>query len=392
MRSAVFCYAATDADYARNLATYLEVNCPLLVSLDEGRIEPGGTILEAAGRALSSDHPILLLSPDSVVTIGKRNQWEPVLFDEADELGTQVAYVLLRPCNFPPLFRRKAFFDFTGHGLTGQRALRRWLLQQDPFSQPATNLPEQPASIGPPKAVFNELDFLLDSPGIQIGINRDIALAFARSHTEDFEGVFWLNGAYRSRLGIIGDTAYELGLSLRAPVEVTACKLHEFIASRRLLLIFEHIAPSEAAFIVEPGKTSCVFVTEDTPPPPAALEPTAKLFARWRNKQDACLSALRDAQWHVQNLPAYEGAETESAISLASAAATFLRDQGRFAEAYEFLEKAREALRQKGDLLKAASLEWDMIWILDALGQPAPPHAPIIRPAQPIQLTLPLTS
>ncbi len=42
MRSAVLCYAAADTDSARELADYLELNCGLVASLNEGRIEPGG--------------------------------------------------------------------------------------------------------------------------------------------------------------------------------------------------------------------------------------------------------------------------------------------------------------------------------------------------------------
>ena len=391
MRSAVFCYAAVDVESARNLASYLELNCPLLVSLDEGRIESGDNMLEAAGRALSADHPILLLSPDSVPTIWKRDQWEPVLFDEAHELGRQVAYVLLRPCKFPDLFRRKGFFDLTEDWLRGQRALRRWLLQHDAFLQRATNLPEEPVSTGAAKGVFDAPESLLDGPGVQAGINRDIALAFARAHTEDFEGVFWLNCAYRSRAGIIGDTAHELGLSLRGPVEENAGRVYEFFASRRLLLIFEHITRSDAAFIAAGGKTSFLFVAEDTPPPPASLKTTATLFADWRNRCDACLRALGDAHWHVRNLRTYDGEDRQSAVSLGSTAASLLQERGRLAEAYEFLDMTKEALREGGDLFRAARVEWEMSWIRDEWGEPGSPNKPIILPAQPTQLTLALT-
>jgi hypothetical protein len=391
MRSAVLCYAAADADFARTLAGYLELNCPLLVSLDEGRIESRDDMLEAAGRALSADHPILVLSPDSVPTVWKRDEWEPVLFDEAHELGRQVAYVLLRPCKFPDLFRRKGFFDLTEHPLTGQRALRRWLLQHDAFLQRATNLQEEPVSTGAATGVSDEPESLLDSPGVQADVNRDIALAFAHAHTEDFEGVFWLNCAYRSRAGIIGDTAHELGLSLRGPVEENARRVYEFFASRRLLLIFENIMRSDAAFIAAEGKTSFLFVAEDAPPPPATLKTTAALFADWRNRCDACLRVLGDAHWHVKNLRTYDGEDRQSAVSLGSTAASLLQERGRLAEAYEFLDLTKEALRARGDLFRAARLEWEMSWIRDEWGGRGSPDTPIILPAQPTQLTLALS-
>lgn len=387
MRSAVLCYAAADADSARELAHYLELNCGLLVSLNEGRIEPGGDLLEAAGRALSADYPVLLLSPDSSRKLGDRGDWEPVLFKEAEELGRQVAYVLLRACEFPGLFRKKKpFFDLSGNWLAELRKLRQWILQRDPLLQRATNIDELPAATGGPAALI-ELESLLDRPEVQSGVDRQAALAFAHAHLDDFEGVFWIDCACRSRAGILGDIAHALGLLLRGSLDDNAQRLRAFLSNHRLLLLFEHIEPADAAFVAAGERTSFVFVREQDPPSPTPLDITAALFADWRNRCDACLRSLGHAQWHMRNLNTYDPESRKTAVSPGSTAASFLRDQDRLAEAYEFLEWTKQALRRQGEPFRAARLDWEMSWIREEWGEPVAPRSRML-PAPPVQLSL----
>ncbi len=327
---------------------------------------------------------MLLLSP--ALNLGKREEWEPVLFGEAEELGRQVAYVLLRPCKFPELFRKKAFFDLSAQRLGGMRALRRWILRRDPFFQRATNVGELPAPTGGPKALF-ELDHLLDEPGAQYGVDRELALRFARAHVNDFEGVFRVDCAYRSRAGILGDTAHALGMSLSGPVEENAQRLRALCSDHRLLLIVEHIEPVDAAFMAAGEKTSFLFVTEQNPPAPASLKTTANLFANWQTRCDECFAWLGQAQWHVRNLKTYDGESAKAAVSLGSAAALFLRNRDRLAEAYEFLEMTRDGLCARGDTLGAAGLDWEMSWIREEWGGPVAPRSRML-PAPPVQLSL----
>ena len=132
MLSAILCHAAADADFARALARFLELNCALTVSDEEGLIGPGEDLLDTAERALSADYLLLLLSPDSVPGVWQRTD-ASILVNEARKLGTQIAYILLHGCKFPDVFRRNPFFDLSEHRLAGQRALKRWLLHRDPF-------------------------------------------------------------------------------------------------------------------------------------------------------------------------------------------------------------------------------------------------------------------
>lgn len=118
MQSAGLCYAG-DADFAHELAGFLELNCAVAVFDKEGLIGPKDDIIDAAERALSADYLLILLSPDSVPDAWVRARWERILVDEARKFGTQVAYVLLRACKFPEVLRRNDFFRLIGTSACG---------------------------------------------------------------------------------------------------------------------------------------------------------------------------------------------------------------------------------------------------------------------------------
>jgi len=388
MPDAVICNAAGDARFASELASFLELNCPTKVFAQETRIGPEHDLIDAAEHALSADYLLLLLSPNSVPAAWPRPKWEAVLIDQARQFGTQIAYVLLTPCKFPEVLRRNSFFNLSEHRLAGQRALKRWLLQQAPSLSCAIKLPEPCASA---EIASNDLDRLecrlADQPGVQIGVDRDLALTFVRTCADSFEGVFCFNCANRSRPGLLGDTAQALGLRLGGTLEQNARALQEFCASRRLLLVFEHLAQPDREMVIFGGKVSSMFIAEDRIPVQHSIKETAALFSSWRNNFDACLNALGDAQSHLRNLPEQGGDDRQTALSLASAAYSCVRHAGRLAEAYEFLEWVTDTLNARGDLLAASQWEWEKSWILEAWGEPVPQNA---RPpsSQSIQLTL----
>lgn len=389
MLSAILCHAAADAGSARELRHLLELNCPLTIIDEEGLIGPGCDLLDTAERALSADYLLLLLSPDSVPSEWLRARWEPIFGDGARKFGTQIAYVLLRPCKFPGVFRRNVFFDLSEHWLAGKRALKRWLLHGDPFFQAAMELPESCASTEIAAEALERLQCLLsDQPGACAEIDRELALRFAHMHGGDFEGVFWLNCGNRSRAGILGDTAHMLGLKFRGRLEQNASALQNFCASRRLLFAFEHAAPSDTALVTFGGKASVLFVAEHPLPAGRSLEETAALFSDWRSNSGACFGTLGDVQSHLRDLPACSGERWQTTISLGSAASSLLTQAGRLAEAYELLELMTDTLRAQGDLLAAGRLEWEMSWIREEWNEPIPPRAPMLLPIQPVQLSL----
>ncbi len=175
--------------------------------------------------------------------------------------------------SFPRCFAETIFFDLSEHRLAGQRALKRWLLRQDPFFETASELPERSASAGPANQALDDLERrIADQPGVQADVEKELALAF------------------------------------------------EFCAARRLLFVFEHVAPSDKELVAFGGKTSGIFIIEQSSQPQCSLEETAALFSRWRTNFDASLSALGNAQNHLGKLPEYSGERWQIAISLGSAA------------------------------------------------------------------------
>ncbi|HEY3455803.1 MAG TPA: hypothetical protein VGK64_14450 [Bryobacteraceae bacterium] len=267
--------------------------------------------------------------------------------------------------------------------------MTRWLLQQDPFFQVAIELPALDASTDIPAGDLEPLACLLaDRPGVHAEVDRDLALGFAHMYGGDFEGVFWLSCENRSPAGILGDTAHMLGLKLRGSLEQNANALQAFCADRRVLFVFEHVAPSDRALVTFGGRASVIFVAASPLPARSSLEQATALFSDWRNNSDACFRVLGDVQNHLRNLPAYSGEHLRMAISLGSAAFSFASQAGRLAEAYELLDLMIDAMRARGDLLAVHRLEWERSWILEEWNEPIPLRASAIITGQPVQLTL----
>jgi TIR domain len=388
MRSAVLCHSGEDAAFASELARFLELNCPLTVFQEEGLIRADYGLLDAIERGLSAGVALVLLSPDSVPKAWPpREEWEPLLLKQPRELGSEIAFLLARDCKFPVLLRRgRTFFDLSQDRLNGQRALKRWLLERDPFFQCAVELPEEWHPAGTGGDFFERLRRrLADWPGVESDISREAALEFAHAHKPDFEGVFWLNCANRSRAGILGDTAHHLGLRLAGTAEQNRSALGEFCAGRRCLFIFEHLAPEDTELVTFEGKASVIFTAPGAMPSPRSLEETSALFSAWTQNLDLCLSALGDAQHHLRGLLVSEGDPMQARMSLGSAAFALLKHSDRLAEAYEVLEMMANAMRAKGDQFSLYRLEWEMSWLREAWDQPAtPPSAPppLKEPAQ----------
>ena len=389
MKSAGLCYAAEDADFARELSGFLKLNCTVAVSCQEGLIGPGEDLVDAAERSLSADYALILLSPHSIPNALARSRWEPVLVHEARKAGTQLAYVLLRDCKFPQVFRREPFFDLSEHRLSGQRALKRRLLSPDLFLRTAFEVPEISASEEPAIQALEHLECrLADQPGVEAEVPRELALAFAHSSTSDFEGVFWLNCANRSSTGILGDIAQLLQLKLRGTQEQNAQALREFCAERRLLFVFEHIVPGDRELVGFGAKTSVIFVAKELRRVQRSLTETAALFCHWRTDCASALSAMGDAEYHLRKLPDYSHEDWRIAISLGLAASSCLRHADRLAEIDELLNLMIDSARSKADQLTIDQLEWEQSWILEEWGVPIPARSRPIAQNQPNQLSL----
>lgn len=306
----VFCYALEDSDEVREIGRYLECNCEIAVSYDDGRMRAGADLVDAVEAALSADVAVVFFSPASVPARVARERWEPVFCDSPRELSTDIAFVLLRDCQFPKvLLRHASFFDLSTDAPARRRDLKRWFLSVDRRKrviETVVVLPELPKGADPPSGVLDELERRLsDAPGTAVDVAPEAALAFAHLTRHDFDGVFWIDCANRGRAGIVGDTARALGLRLKGTLDENEAALTSFVSMRRCLLVFAGL-PHEHWDLAGPHDKCSVIVTAEPSwakrrsdvetaslfPPGRAIRTSA--WERWamRNRVCACSSTV----------------------------------------------------------------------------------------------------
>ena len=394
MQSLVLCLSAADADLAGEIRRYLTVNCPSLSVQDDAVVHSPDDLLETLEGALSADLVLLLLSPDAIPAAWPRSQWEPVLIAQPRELGTMLAFLLARPCRFPEVLRKQKFFDLSVDRRGGLRKLKRWLLEQNPLRRDRADLiPTESAAIEITAEMNEELQRrLCDQPTTLSDVARSTAVAFTHAHRADFEGVFWLDCACRSRAGILGDTAHVLGLKLAGPVTQNALALKDFCAGVRCLFIFDRVAREDRQLLTFEGRASVMFTAStETPANALPLAETARLFAAWRGDPALCLRHLGDAQQHLQLLET--DCPSEAALTakhLGASLFSLLQQQERLAEAWEVLEILSKHAWNEGDKTDLRRWEWERGWIREAWGQRAAPPLRLGTTPEPEQLTLAL--
>ena len=394
MQSLLLCFSAADADLACEIRRHLTTNCPSLNVQEDAAVHSPDRLLDTLERALSADLVLLLLSPDVLPALKQKSEWEPVLIGQPRELGTTLAFLLARPCHFPDILRKQKFFDLSADRLGGLRKLKRWLLEQNPLRQNSVDLiPHELAALELAAEMKEELQCrLCDQPGLISDVARDTALAFARVHSGDFEGVFWLDCSRRSRAGILGDTARALELKLAGTVLQNALALKEFCAGVRCLFIFDRLLLEEREVLTFEGRASVLFTApSETLAHPLPLAETAQLFAGWRGDPARCLRHLADAQHHLHLLTAdCPGHAALAAKHLGASLFSLLQQQERLAEAWEVLEILSKHAWNEGDKSDLSRWEWERGWIREAWGQPAAPALRLGTTPEPEQLTLAL--
>lgn len=374
MQSLVICSSTADVTLAVNIRRYLEANCRS-ITVDDVIVPSGNELLEILEHALSADVVLLLLSPDIIPGVWSREEWEPVLIEQPRELDTALAFLLARPCRFPEILRRQRFYDLSGDWHTGIRKLRRWLLDQNPLRQEVRDLlPPCSSRVSLSEELLLDLEQrIVDQPGTVCDVRRDTALAFAHSHSQDFEGTFWLDCAGRSRAGVIGDTAHALGLKLAGPCAQNSAALREFCTGPRCLFVFDQLAAEDRELLTFKGRSSVVFTAgspEQTTTLP--LAETVEIFAHWRSDSARCLRHLRNAEQHLQMLNHYASTDAAAGVkSLAASMFRLLRQEDRLAEAYEVLDILSKRAWNDGDPDDLRQWEWEKTWIRDTWGAAA---------------------
>ncbi len=356
-RLLICCHARADADAAREIAAFLEANCPIEASFEEA--VGAEDFLEAAERALTGDIALLLMSAAAVARPWTRNEWEPVLVEGAREAGAEALTAMLAPCPFPALLRRKGFFDFAAGRLGALRTLKRHLLGSEP---------ERHETAG-----FEELRRrIADRAGVADGIPNAEARAFAEACGGDFEAVIPVDGAHRSEAGLAGDLGEALGMRLRGRLEDNLASLRRLAAERRCLFVFEHLAEDLRPLAELGGRSSLLIAESAVPPAPGPIGTTIDLFSAWTRREPECLRALGEAQWHLGQNP-----DPAARAALARSAAALLLHRERLAEAWEMLDALAGALDEAGDALGSYRARWEQSWILEQWGErAAPPPSP----------------
>jgi hypothetical protein len=315
--------------------------------------------------ALSCDICLLLLSPGSIPRAWPRQQWEQVLVEQPRELGSSLGFVLVRPCGFPQVLQKAKFFDLSVDLKSGRRKLRRWLVEQMPLKLDRVDVLLPRPSVSDQGGMDAELeDRVLDQPGICRDIPRETALSFAYAHSRDFEGAFWLDCLDRDRTGVIGDTAYALGLKLLGPATENAEALREFCAGPRCLFVFDALAEEHREVVAFRGHASVIFTKlPQDPAPRLTLAETIDLFARWRTHPEECLRHLREADRYLRSSP------VESAKLLGTYTFNLLRDKDRLAEAYEVVQILSKLAWEEGSDTDLRRWEWEKSWIQESWGK-----------------------
>jgi hypothetical protein len=348
MRLTVFpCYAEADRAVVDELGAFLACSCELEWCAGEGCLAPGGDLLEKVEQALQADAIVVLLSPDSTPARWARERWESVLVRQPKEYGTGVALALLADCRFPPLLRHQTFFDLAPDRLAAFRRIKQWLLQARPLPNPIWFAPPPPDPFPDRAPELEELRRALsDAPGVlRLAAPNQSALAaeFARRFADDFQGIFWVRCGHRSPARIAGELASQLGLRLEGETASNQEALRRFCAERRCLIVLEDARAGAAEGIIPGGRASVLLTSEEAASPAS--------------------------EWDVARRSLHDATAWTDACALVRRAVHQAREQGRLAEADEFLQLWAAAAEEREDRRILEECAWERIWILESWGR-----------------------
>ena len=245
--SVLLAHATADHDYALTLAAFLDAGCD--VRCDLALLRPGQDLVDLAEQCV--DPLILLLSRDSWPQRLDRARWHPLL------LELPLACVLVNPCPFPELLRRRTFFD--AQDANAARGLKRWI-----WGDAAR--PHWSADLEGLYAALADRSGMCDS-------SAEAARRFAREAAGEFERVVWIPCHERSLTESTGELGTQLGLTMDEPEKQNRRRVLESLRERRCLVVLD--APSEevrAALEVD-GRSSVLVTTE-----PVEVRQTPRTF------------------------------------------------------------------------------------------------------------------
>jgi hypothetical protein len=223
----------------------------------------GQDLIDKAEEGLGSDILALILSGASYPGRLPRERWEPVLFEETRRLNVDLVSILLSDCPFPPLFRRKIFFDATINPLAAMRLLKRWIWQRERDATISSDLEQLYRNL-------SDTAGIMQAPG-------PVADRFASEAAREFEAVLWVPCHGRSLAQAAGELGAQLGLRLEGTAPENCARIRNFLSARRCLLVLDAPAPEVVAALEMNGRTSLLHATD---PVRVAETPATVAYAR----------------------------------------------------------------------------------------------------------------
>jgi hypothetical protein len=229
MTEICLCCVPADAAVAEAVAERLHRTAEVLV-----RIEAAETpVSEAWEAGLESAGVLILLSPEAMPAQRGREPWEALL---AHSGRPEIALLEIRPCAYPPLLKRRAFFQWPEPRCL--RELQRWAVglhveQEAPF---------QPAAIPGFQGELETLwAALVDGCGTVAVDDVRLAQEFAHRAAPYFRDVLWIGCLGRSLPFVAGDIAAALGIALDGPADNALHRALALARRHRLLVVLDGI-------------------------------------------------------------------------------------------------------------------------------------------------------
>ena len=318
------CYAAADREIAHRVGAFLERGADVRFFLEEGEMRDGDDLASKAREARTADAILVFFSRSSLPPRWPRAQWEPPLVTEPEAEGVRIAFVRCDDCVPPrvltPMFEAKR-----------PRDIKRWFRRAP-----------EPKPLSPEFAVDAEVLALdiADRTGMETVHSAALAAEFAAAFRGDFDAVVRVEPAPTLACAA-GDLAAQLGLRLEGDLSDNIHRLREFCSARRFLIVLEGEPRPELIF---EGRCSILISTEPGHAMPDPLREAERAFfsadAAWT---DVCAAARQ-----VRRLA---------------------REQGRFAECHEVMERWRTLAEAQADDSAQDEACRELVWLLEGWGR-----------------------
>jgi tetratricopeptide (TPR) repeat protein len=268
MVSVFLSHSSKDKQFVRELAEFLRQDDRIRVWLDETKIQPGDNIVGEIEDGLDADVVLLILSPDSVSSRFVREEWTAAYWEQVNSGKIKLACVLCRDCRIPRLLENKWRFDLRTNQPEGFRAIRTWLLGQQPARPRPNHAPAQPPLFIGREDELRNLRERLGQPGAVVHVQGMpgrgktlLAIEFAHRYHQDFEAVYWLPCQSGSLVALAGELQRQLGLRLEGDLDQVVRELKDYCAARRCLLVLDNVEEESPGQLIPAGAASVLITT-----------------------------------------------------------------------------------------------------------------------------------